>query len=168
MFDLAQLESGNVSFSQEIVSLKKLFVHLCNQFKLDVENAELDYQWAMDRHLDTGEWLVEVDVQRMEQVMASLISNAIKHTSEGSISIGLALEADRVIFSVADDGAGISKSEINYIFDRFYKENNQQKQQAHGLGLAITKEIIQQHNGKIWAEVKKERGAFLTSLYRFS
>nr|WP_240795367.1 ATP-binding sensor histidine kinase [Aquibacillus halophilus] len=159
LFDLAQLESGNVSFTMDIVPIDQLFERLCNQFELEVNKAGLRYHWEITPYGEIYYPLVEADLQRMEQVMNNLVSNAIKHTKKGEIRISLSLESSsEAIIAVQDQGTGISPSELPYVFDRFYTNRNQSGEQGHGLGLAISKEIIDAHNGEIWVESKEGEG----------
>ncbi|WP_226037828.1 ATP-binding sensor histidine kinase [Aquibacillus saliphilus] len=160
LFDLAQLESGNTSFSMEIVPVDQLFNQLCSQFELEINKAGLNYQFEIDPYSEEDFPVVEVDIQRIEQVLDNLVSNAIKNSEKGTIQISLSLEnTSEAIFSVEDQGSGIKASEIAYVFDRFYTNYNQKKQQGHGLGLSIVKEIIEAHNGKIWVNSKEGSGA---------
>ncbi|MCC2250017.1 GAF domain-containing protein [Virgibacillus sp. AGTR] len=151
LFDLAQLEAGNLDFSMEIVSLRQLFKHLCHLFELDVTQAGLRYQWNFNT-MPEQELLVEVDVKRIEQVMTNLVANAIKHTKKGEIRIRLTVIDKQAIITVEDEGSGIPASEIAYVFERFYTNNSDKQMRGHGLGLSISKEIINCHKGEIWVE----------------
>lgn len=160
LFDLAQLESGNVSFSMDIVPIDQLFERLCSQFELEVNQAGLGFGWEIPTYHEENYPLVEVDVRRIEQVMNNLVSNAIKHTKKGGIRICLSLEnTGEAVISVEDQGAGIPASELSYVFDRFYTKSNKSKEQGHGLGLAISKEIVTAHKGKIWVDSNEGEGA---------
>lgn len=114
---------------------------------------------------------VNVDVRRMEQVIANLITNAIWHVpGGGSITISLMtaaggsaheIEKPSLIVSVADTGEGITPEHLPYIFERFYRaESSRSKSQGGvGLGLAIVKQMVQAHGGKVWAESEPGRGS---------
>lgn len=159
LFDLARLESGQVSFSMDIVPIDQLFTHLCGQFEMEIKQAGLDYFRDLPLPYEDEYPLVEVDVRRMEQVMSNLVVNAIKHTREGQIRIGLSLiNKGEAIMSVEDQGSGIPASELPYVFDRFYTKSNGRKDKGNGLGLAISKEIITIHQGKMWVESEEGTG----------
>ncbi|MDY7044647.1 ATP-binding sensor histidine kinase [Virgibacillus sp. M23] len=158
LFDLAQLEAGNLDFSMEIVSLRQLFKHLCHLFELDVTQAGLRYQWNFNT-MPEQELLVEVDVKRIEQVMTNLVANAIKHTKKGEIRIRLTVIDKQAIITVEDEGSGIPASEIAYVFERFYTNNSDKQMRGHGLGLSISKEIINCHKGEIWVESEEGVGS---------
>ncbi|RDW16905.1 hypothetical protein CWR48_14940 [Oceanobacillus arenosus] len=161
LFDLAQFESGNVTFSMDIIPIDQLFNHLSSQFEQDIRQAGLTVRTLLPMHMEEAYPLVEVDVQRLEQVMSNLVSNAIKHTDQGGIEISLALEMDhgRAIISVADQGSGIPDSDLPYIFDRQYTKGFASNSQGHGLGLSISKEIITAHQGEIWVESEEGVGS---------
>jgi Na+/proline symporter/nitrogen-specific signal transduction histidine kinase len=106
------------------------------------------------------------DEDRIQQVIINLLSNAIKFSNEenGRVSIYTYINENKIEISVEDNGKGISKDELNSIFNKFYQSKNQTilKPEGSGLGLAISKQIIQSHNGKIWAENIKPNGARIT------
>ncbi|WP_042147042.1 ATP-binding sensor histidine kinase [Paucisalibacillus sp. EB02] len=155
LFVLARLESQDIIFEMDTIPIDKLFLHLCNQFKLEIEQSGLMFQMELPNR--NGAYpLVEVDVKRMEQVMGNLVSNAIKHSGEGRIiRIALLLETSKkAIILIEDQGEGISKEELQFIFERAYSNNINPNKKGNGLGLTISKEIVQAHKGIIWAESK--------------
>ncbi|MFC4402454.1 AAA family ATPase [Gracilibacillus xinjiangensis] len=163
LFDLSKLESGNMNFSMEAIPVEQLYHHFCEIFALEVGQAGLRFHpelkiGGMDEYP-----LVEVDVSRMEQVMANLISNAIKHTETGTIELSLTLSESNhhAIFSVKDEGGGISPTDLPFVFDRYYTKS---EKSGNGLGLAISKEIVSCHNGDIWVESTEGEG----TLFAFS
>lgn len=184
LFDLSQLEAGQMTFNLEVVPVDQLVQQLYRQFEFDVKQAGLTFDLqlpsltkvAVDGSGDavlSGQSvpesplypLVEVDPGRLEQVFGNLISNAVKHTPLGGhICISVTLEAkgekgewSEVLIKVADSGSGITTSDLPHIFERFYSKNKRRK--GHGLGLAICKEIIAFHKGRIWAESEQGKGA---------
>lgn len=167
LFDLSKLESGNMHFSMEAIPVDQLYEHFCNMFTLEIRQAGLEFNGRIEADVSDQYPLVEVDVMRLEQVMTNLVSNAIKHTDIGTIEIALTiLDANEVIFTVKDQGTGISKSDIHYVFDRYYTKS---RGQGNGLGLAISEEIILCHNGRLWVESKEQKGTtFYFSLPIFS
>ncbi len=128
-------------------------------------------QMATARHIlwtepaDIPNVLIRIDISRIEQVMANLVQNAIKHTPEGgSIQIDFAIENNRFKTSVIDNGEGISPEDIPYVFDRYYQGHyiNERKNGGAGLGLSICKYIIERHDGEIYFKTIKGEG---TSFY---
>ncbi|WP_404454797.1 AAA family ATPase [Oceanobacillus kapialis] len=158
LFDLAQLESGNASFKMEMWPADELFKQLCPQYELEVNRSGLSFRQEMAS--GEQEWpLVEVDVRRMEQVLTNLVSNAIKHANDGGINISLSRAHNEVMMTVRDKGTGIAPEDLPYVFDRTYSKSATIGKKGHGLGLAISKEIINHHNGRIWAESEIEKGS---------
>lgn len=158
VFELAQLELGNITFSQEVQSIDQLFTHLCSQFELEVAQNQLDYKLKLPENKVSKYPLVEVDIGRMEQVFTNLISNALRYANS-FIRISLSIKEDNfALIVIEDDGEGIPVEETQFIFDRFYTKVERNKKQGYGLGLAICKEIITYHKGEIWAESVEGKG----------
>src|SRR5699024_1572613 len=104
--------------------------------------------------------------ERLDQVLYNLVWNAIKHTSSetGTITMKASIHVNtcEVILSIQDNGFGIDEETLPYIFERFYKAEKitaENDPGGTGLGLAIAKEIIQAHDGRIWAESKENEGS---------
>jgi signal transduction histidine kinase len=112
------------------------------------------------------------DEDRILQVLTNFLSNAIKfcEAKKGLITIDCEVLNGYVKVYVEDNGRGIPVEDFNYIFDKFYQSKNQNtiKLQGSGLGLAICKQIIQKHNGKIWAEKDKKTGASFAFMLPFN
>ncbi|MFO1446231.1 HAMP domain-containing histidine kinase [Bacillus sp. Bva_UNVM-123] len=108
--------------------------------------------------------LVNIDVNRLEQVIANLVANALKHTSSGdSISIQIKQEEKVLRVTIADTGEGILQEDMPFIFERYYKGQTsfiqaKQKNEGNGLGLSICKYIIEAHHGTISFSSKKGQG----------
>lgn len=106
--------------------------------------------------------LVRGNDDRLAQVFGNLISNALSFSpADKPVTISLAQEEEKVVITVEDDGIGIPPSKINNVFERFYTERpNHEDYGSHsGLGLSISKQIIDAHDGKIWAENKLDKDA---------
>jgi signal transduction histidine kinase len=98
------------------------------------------------------------DRDRLLQVFENLIGNAIKFTKPGGrITVGAASRDHQVIFRVADTGSGIAPENLPHVFDRFWQATRANRQGA-GLGLPITKGIVEVHGGRIWVESTPNRG----------
>jgi len=103
---------------------------------------------------------VEIDPQRVREVLVNLVSNALRYSpSQGEIKIGVTESvsgAERsVLVYVQDSGPGIESSDLSRIFDRFYKSSDSG---GMGLGLSIAKYLVEAHGGKIWAESEVGKG----------
>jgi signal transduction histidine kinase/DNA-binding response OmpR family regulator len=113
----------------------------------------------------------EFDLGVIEKVMYNLISNAIKFTnSYGTVSIFLKAEDSKILIKVQDTGIGIPQSELPYLFDRFYRVNNLKNSSdnsAIGIGLALSKELIQLHSGQISVESNNKGTVFNVTIPQF-
>jgi len=114
---------------------------------------------------DTGgqDITLKCDPKRILQVLNNLVNNAIKFVPEntGRIELSARREGDYVIFSVKDNGTGISKEKQQYLFTKFYQVDASLNRKAggSGLGLAICKGIVEAHGGRIWVESEESKGA---------
>lgn len=158
LFELSKLQYGNMTFVTEIVSVEKLFHHLCDQHEWDVKHEGLVFKRSLLEKKDLSHLYVDVDVTRIEQVMTNIVSNALKHTVEGSIAFTLKCDNRYVIFAITDTGLGISHTELEKVFERSYTGNTSPFMAGSGLGLSISKEIIEHHKGNIWAESVQGKG----------
>src|SRR6202034_3518996 len=123
--------------------------------------------------MDSGPAQVEVDPDRLQQVMTNLLSNAIKFSPpQSQVTVSIERLLDGVTISVRDNGRGIPKDKLESIFDRFQQVDASDARQkgGTGLGLAICRTIVMQHGGRIWAERNVDRGStfrmFLPSVTR--
>ena len=104
--------------------------------------------------------VILADETRIEQVIANLVSNALKYAPKGEIKIGGSVRPGQVIVCVSDEGPGIDARDLPHIFDRFYRSTNAVKQtKGAGLGLYLARAIIEAHGGRIWADPKSDSGA---------
>jgi signal transduction histidine kinase len=103
---------------------------------------------------------MEVDDERMRQVFFNLLSNAIKYSdSGGSITVRAETHPGELLFRVSDHGIGMSPEAMKHLFERFYRIEENPARSGTGLGLYITKQIIDAHGGRIWAESKVNQGS---------
>jgi len=101
-----------------------------------------------------------IDQYRIEQVLLNLVYNAIKFTNPGGvITISVKTRDNEILVSVSDTGIGIPREELPRVFERFYKVNKARDDEGVGLGLAISRHIINSHGGKIWAESEEGKGS---------
>ncbi|WZL74119.1 ATP-binding protein [Clostridiaceae bacterium 35-E11] len=176
LFQLTQLESGQIFFNFSQLTIKELIDDIVEKYRWDVQRAEIHFDLFLeDIQKDFHHDLI-VDIERMNQVFSNLIFNAIKHTPpKGNISIYIQKskknEQESVLFKITDSGEGIAQKDLKYIFDRFYrgKNANNVTLRGSGLGLTISKEIIEFHKGEIWAESSPGKGStfcFTLPIYR--
>ena len=111
--------------------------------------------------------LVDADPERILQVLRQLLDNAVKYSPGGvMIVVHGKVKEDQVVISVADEGAGIAPEDLNHLFERFFRAKTRSgtKTIGTGLGLPISRAIVEAHNGNIWAESQLGQG----SVFSFS
>lgn len=156
--ELSRLESRQIMLDIQSVSISSILAKVDGNYRSDVENTGLSFNVKVQ---DAPSGLVDVDINKLDRVFSNLIYNALRYTSEGEIAISASIEENYAVFGVSDTGLGISSEDLPYIFDRLYtasKSRNSSKKSS-GLGLAIAKEIIEYHGGKIWAENRSTKGS---------
>ncbi|MEO7332290.1 MAG: ATP-binding protein [Minicystis sp.] len=148
LLDIASIESGHLRINPAPILISALVQEVMEAVSPEGRPKRVRIQ----SHLDMPEVLVHCDKDRMLQVFANLIGNAVKFTPEGgSIIVGAQRDGDHVRFSVSDTGKGIAEDQLTHVFDRFWQAD-EVKFGGVGLGLAICRGIIEQHRGKIWVE----------------
>jgi signal transduction histidine kinase len=162
LLDLQRLEAGRMQFNFEPVDLVKLVRDACDSFS----GAALAKQQTLRSRLPEREIMVMADADRLSQVAANLLSNATKFTPEQG-EITLAMETlnwdgrEAVKVSVTDSGPGIPKEMQGKLFSKFQQIDNvpKEKQKGSGLGLALVREIVEHHHGKVGLESETGQGA---------
>jgi signal transduction histidine kinase len=183
LFSLARLEGGQVSFDWRRVDLGPLVADAVGKYQPQAEKAGVRLGLAATVGGTFGPGpVVRGDPDRLNQVLANLIENALRFTPRGghvTVSLtaaggagggrvggGLSGRGD-VLLSVADTGPGIPEADLGRVFERFYTVDRSRARKKDGaggtgLGLAIAKEIVQAHGGRIWAGQGPEGGALLS------
>lgn len=152
-----QRDKGQLALNLKKVNLMDVVFSTLKPFQLTVTNC----RFIRDITTQSEIW-VAGDSARLEEVIRNLLSNAVKYSpSGGEIRIKMRVEGDCVVLSVRDQGIGIPKQQLTRIFDCFYRASNLEKRDpgGMGLGLYICKEIIEGHDGEIWAESEEGQGS---------
>jgi signal transduction histidine kinase len=161
LLELSKLEARKIEFQYELKPAKVLVQRLFDKYEWDVRNKGLQVELdEMDEPVTGYRSMVEVDSVRIEQVFANFMVNAKKFTpAGGSIRVHAGVVAAeeggyRLVVNVTDTGPGIEEEEAGFVFDRFYRGKHTRKAQSGGvgLGLAISKEIMDYHKGHIGVE----------------
>lgn len=164
LLHLSRIDSGKSDLELEIIDVKELFEHVLRRFDMLVNSNEYDQKiYSIESQIMIDSQFIEADSDRFIQVLDNLLNNAIKYSPDGGIITGklrLNGQGDRVILSIADEGMGIPKSDLQKVFSRFYRVDRARSRAmgGSGLGLAISKEVIEQHGGKIWARSVEQVG----------
>jgi signal transduction histidine kinase/DNA-binding response OmpR family regulator len=157
LLDFSKIEEGKMTVSYKKYDLKQFVSFLLSHFK----SATKDKGVVLKFNSNLSELVCDLDYQKIEKVIINIISNAIKFTNEGVIEVELILvDSEWIEILICDTGIGISENDINYIFDRFYQVENQyyREYEGTGIGLALSKELIDLHNGEIRVESKLAEG----------
>lgn len=167
LFQLSKLETNQFSFHFLRTDAVELSKSLLNKHMLDIRTAELKLDYKIPYRALSGVYLV-VDPERIGQVFANIVNNAIRFTAPGgrlSIKFGLDPSKNSYTVSVADSGSGIRPEDLPHIFDRFYRAGSGTAVRAGastGLGLTISKEIISAHQGTLTAKSPPGKGSVFT------
>lgn len=152
LLDLSRMDNGNLKLNIEMVNFNELVNFVLDRFDVIISNSEKKYRIV--REFTQRPLFVEVDTDRMIQVIDNIMNNAIKYSPDGGkITVRLMETHNNVILSITDQGLGIPKKDISRIFERFYRVDKARarKQGGTGLGLAISKEVVKALGGTIWA-----------------
>ena len=162
LLHLSRIDSGKSPLELEIVDITEMVDHVLNRFDMLIHSAEYETRnYRIHKELLREAIFVEVDPDRMIQVLDNIMNNAIKYSPDGGTITGRMHKTDdAVIISISDEGMGIPKADLNKIFTRFYRVDRARSRAmgGSGLGLAISKEVVEQHGGRIWAESKEGKG----------
>lgn len=132
--------------------------NFCAILKSDYKVELAERRVAFSINVSCPHEILFVDISKMRRVFGNIISNSLKHFSlkEPSIAVFCSKQGDTVLFSIEDNGTGVSEEELQKIFDPFYTSDRSRS--VAGLGLSICKEIVEACGGKIWAESNKYGG----------
>lgn len=158
-FLVARLEDNRINIFKEPVDINRLIKSIVLEMELSFNNKDIDLVLELDKNITEP---VEIDKLKMYRAIENLINNAIKYTNQnGTIKIKTKLlNNSQVEISIQDNGIGIKEEDIPYLFDRYFKGKNRgNNKESFGLGLYITKEVINKHNGRIWVESKLNEGS---------
>ena len=155
--ELSQAESGSLALNLKSTNIRQILEPLTARFSEQLLDSDRSLSLECPNDLP----YVMVDSDRIEQILVNLLSNAIRHTPQGSITLKAWSEVDRVWISVSDTGSGIAKSELPYVFHRFWRSQLSRSQTygGTGIGLAICKRLVELHEGEISVESQLEVGS---------
>jgi two-component system OmpR family sensor kinase len=148
LLDLARYEHGGVVLQRRVFDIERLFENVAGRHERDAHTKGV----AMRIHVDAQADQVVADPDRIEQAIENLVGNALRHTPAGGTITLRATQADGVAtLSVSDTGVGISPEHLSNVFERFYKVDTARAAESagSGLGLSITKAIVERHGGTI-------------------
>ncbi len=161
LLDISRIESGRVHLRIKPVNFYEIVDETVNTFKTLIDKKSLNL--SVSFHDEPP--IINVDRDRICQVMANLLSNAIKYTpANGKIGIDVVNVDGEVFISIKDTGIGISLDDQQYLFTKFYRVDSSLTREigGSGLGLSICKTIIELHGGRIWVDSEAGKGSVFT------
>ncbi|MFS9164441.1 cell wall metabolism sensor histidine kinase VicK [Streptococcus mitis] len=164
LLHLSRIDNATSHLDVELINFTAFITFILNRFdKMRGPDEEKKYDLVRDYPI-TSVW-IEIDTDKMTQVIDNILNNAIKYSPDGGkITVTMKTTDDQMILSISDQGLGIPKQDLPRIFDRFYRVDRARSraQGGTGLGLSIAKEIIKQHKGFIWAKSEYGKGSTFT------
>ena len=164
LLHLSRIDNATSHLDVELINFTAFITFILNRFdQMRGPDEEKKYELVRDYPI-TSVW-IEIDTDKMTQVIDNILNNAIKYSPDGGkITVTMKTTDDQMILSISDQGLGIPKQDLPRIFDRFYRVDRARSraQGGTGLGLAIAKEIIKQHKGFIWAKSEYGKGSTFT------
>lgn len=169
LLNLSRMDQNRFGLEKEFINMNELVLHIVNRFEMVLQSEPYrDKNYRILTDITQRDLWVELDQDKITQVLDNIINNAIKYSPDGGRIIVRLMETHTdIIVSVSDEGLGIARKDIPHLFDRFYRVDKARSRAmgGSGLGLAIAQEVIQLHGGKIWVNSIENKGStFFVSL----
>lgn len=165
LLNVAKMDAEGLNVTQEVQPMQDLVRKMAMKYRQQAQELDLTLDFQMDGEM-ASLWYYDFD--RMEQVLTNLVDNASRYTQPGdTISIMATADHDHQILTIEDTGVGIAPQHLEKLFERFYKVDSARKRgsQGTGLGLFITRMIVNAHGGHIRVESELDKGTkFIISL----
>jgi signal transduction histidine kinase len=145
ILDVARIENSSLKLDIEECNLYDVIGNVVQDTRDQIDNSRVELLY---NKMEDGIFLIRVDKSRLEQAISNLLSNSIKFTKEGTISLNVKKEDNQALVTVKDTGLGIDHEMLPRLFSKFATKS----ERGAGLGLFICKNIIEAHGGRIWAE----------------
>lgn len=159
LFLFSKLDLKRIPFNFDGTNIIKYMEECVEDLSLDYQGESITIQFI---HEGQAPILVKADREKLMRVFTNIISNSIKYMDKAEVVISLSIQAseNEVEVIIADNGPGIAKESLPFIFENFYRgdQSRNSKKGGSGLGLAIAKQIIEEHGGRIWANPNVEYG----------
>lgn len=170
LLSLSRIDNQVGEMDVELINFTAFITFILNRFD-QMKNSDVGKTYAIIRDYQISPIWVEIDTDKMMQVLDNILNNAIKYSPDGgNITFSMKTTDSQLILSISDEGLGIPKADLPKIFDRFYRVDKARSraQGGTGLGLAIAKEIVKQHKGFIWAKSEYGHGSTFTIVLPYS
>lgn len=155
LLDATRLQTGTLTLNRSDVNLGRTAERVAARFRTQVSQHEIRVNFPDNFPVIFG------DENRLEQVFYNLLSNSVKYSpAGGEIYITGQMHPDQVVVCISDQGPGIAAGDIPHVFDRFYRSTDASRTtKGAGLGLFLSRAVIEAHNGRIWVDPKPGQGA---------
>ena len=170
LLSLSRIDNQVGEMDVELINFTAFITFILNRFD-QMKNSDVGKTYVIIRDYQISPIWVEIDTDKMTQVLDNILNNAIKYSPDGgNITFSMKTTDSQLILSISDEGLGIPKADLPKIFDRFYRVDKARSraQGGTGLGLAIAKEIVKQHKGFIWAKSEYGHGSTFTIVLPYS
>ncbi|HEM6266276.1 TPA: cell wall metabolism sensor histidine kinase VicK [Streptococcus suis] len=170
LLSLSRIDNQVGEIDVELINFTAFVTFILNRFD-QMKHSDSDKVYSIIRDYQISPIWVEIDTDKMTQVLDNILNNAIKYSPDGgTITFSMKTTENQLIVSISDEGLGIPKADLPKIFDRFYRVDKARSraQGGTGLGLAIAKEIVKQHKGFIWAKSEYGHGSTFTIVLPYS
>lgn len=170
LLSLSRIDNQVGEMDVELINFTAFITFILNRFD-QMKNSDAGKTYTIIRDYQISPIWVEIDTDKMTQVLDNILNNAIKYSPDGgNITFSMKTTDSQLILSISDEGLGIPKADLPKIFDRFYRVDKARSraQGGTGLGLAIAKEIVKQHKGFIWAKSEYGHGSTFTIVLPYS
>ncbi|HFU4386250.1 TPA: cell wall metabolism sensor histidine kinase VicK, partial [Streptococcus suis] len=170
LLSLSRFDNQVGELNLELINFTAFVTFILNRFD-QMKNSDSEKIYSIVRDYQISPIWIEIDTDKMTQVLDNILNNAIKYSPDGGkITFSMKTTDSQLIVSISDQGLGIPKADLPKIFDRFYRVDKarSRSQGGTGLGLAIAKEIVKQHKGFIWAKSEYGHGSTFTIVLPYS
>ncbi|MFH0402370.1 cell wall metabolism sensor histidine kinase VicK [Streptococcus sp. A23] len=170
LLSLSRIDNQVGEMDVELINFTAFVTFILNRFD-QMKHSDSDKVYTIVRDYQISPIWVEIDTDKLTQVLDNILNNAIKYSPDGgTITFSMKTTDSQLIVSISDEGLGIPKADLPRIFDRFYRVDKARSraQGGTGLGLAIAKEIVKQHKGFIWAKSEYGHGSTFTIVLPYS
>ncbi len=157
LLEVYKYESGTIPLTKSYFAPNDLVIQCCNEIESLAKSKNIELIQELNETFDVE---IYADRNEIRRVMMNLIGNAVNYTEEnGKVLVKSSLNRNDYMFSVKDNGIGISNSDISKMFNRFSQGTKTRRSVSTGLGLYLSKQIIEAHGGKIWLESIQNKGS---------